>query len=101
MCLKDQIKLTPHLVAETSGRIALVPKALLDPRRPTIPTAEDRQEQLIPYTPQLNLSPMSYVTYNKTVGKNWAFKIISLAISKIRNSEFEKYRMRSKELNET
>lgn len=55
------------LFAESSGRIALVPKALLDPRRPTMPTAEDRQEQLIPYTPQLTLSPMSYVTYNKTL----------------------------------
>ncbi|XP_063686134.1 ER membrane protein complex subunit 1-like [Bolinopsis microptera] len=55
------------LFAESGGRIALVPKALLDPRRPTIPTAEDRQEQLVPYTPQLALAPMSYVTYNKTL----------------------------------
>ena len=58
-----------------------MPKALLDPRRPTIPTAEDRQEQLVPYTPQLALAPMSYVTYNKTVLSVVLFTFITITSS--------------------
>eukprot|EP00116_Pleurobrachia_bachei_P001779 sb/3462041/ len=57
------------LFAETGGRIAVVPKALLDPRRPAKPTAADKMEGLLPYSPQIVVPPISYLTFNKTVSK--------------------------------
>ncbi|XP_064481950.1 ER membrane protein complex subunit 1-like [Ornithodoros turicata] len=55
------------LVALPSGAIAELPRALLDPRRPIIPTAEHREEGLIPYLPELPISAEHIINYNQSV----------------------------------
>uniref|UniRef100_A0A452UY34 ER membrane protein complex subunit 1 n=1 Tax=Ursus maritimus TaxID=29073 RepID=A0A452UY34_URSMA len=41
------------LIGLPSGAILSLPKALLDPRRPEIPTEQSREENLIPYSPDV------------------------------------------------
>ncbi|KAI0215006.1 ER membrane protein complex subunit 1 [Lamellibrachia satsuma] len=42
-------------VALQTGGILELPKALLDPRRPIIPTPEHREEGIMPYMPELKV----------------------------------------------
>lgn len=57
------------LVALPSGAILELPKALLDPRRPITPTAQHREEGLLPYMPELPLSAEHIVNYNQSVAR--------------------------------
>ena len=40
---------------------------MLDPRRPIILLPRDKEEQLIPYHPELVIPPPMYLNYNVTV----------------------------------
>lgn len=57
------------LLALPSGAILELPKALLDPRRPITPTAQHREEGLIPYMPELPINPEHMVNYNQSVAR--------------------------------
>ncbi|CAI9605534.1 unnamed protein product, partial [Staurois parvus] len=52
-----------------SGAIFSLPKALLDPRRPEIPTEYTREENLIPYTPDIQIHAERFINYNQTVSR--------------------------------
>ena len=54
-------------VVLSSGGMLSLPKRMLDPRRPLIPTAEHREEGLIPYLPELGIPHQSMVNYNQSV----------------------------------
>merc|ERR1719483_870161 len=55
------------IVALKIGGILSLPKALLDPRRPVIPTQETMEEGTIPYVPEIGLSTEALVNYNRSV----------------------------------
>ncbi|CAG4970159.1 unnamed protein product [Parnassius apollo] len=55
------------LLALTTGAIVEIPWAFLDPRRPAMPTAEQREEGLLPYVPELPLPADAVLNYNRTV----------------------------------
>ncbi|XP_071945082.1 ER membrane protein complex subunit 1-like [Antedon mediterranea] len=50
-----------------SGGLVVIPKRLLDPRRPTVPLPEHREEGLIPYLPEIPLPYLSFINYNQSV----------------------------------
>lgn len=52
-------------VALSSGSIMRIPKFLLDPRRPMIPTQAEREEGLIPYAPELPMVTENIINYYK------------------------------------
>jgi len=52
-----------------SGAILSLPKALLDPRRPEIPTEQSREENLIPYSPDVQIHAERFINYNQTVSR--------------------------------
>lgn len=53
------------LFALQSGNVLQMSKWLLDPRRPT--TGGPREEGLMPYMPELRISPHEMITYNHTL----------------------------------
>ncbi|XP_014675376.1 PREDICTED: ER membrane protein complex subunit 1-like [Priapulus caudatus] len=55
------------LLALADGGILDLPKALLDPRRPNTPTAEHREEGLIPYMPEIGAPKEMIINYNRSV----------------------------------
>ncbi|XP_072949893.1 ER membrane protein complex subunit 1 isoform X2 [Epargyreus clarus] len=55
------------LLALTSGVIMELPWALLEPRRAAAPSAEQREEGLLPYAPELPLPPDAAANYNRTL----------------------------------
>ncbi|XP_069596853.1 ER membrane protein complex subunit 1 isoform X2 [Ranitomeya imitator] len=57
------------LIGLPSGAILSLPKALLDPRRPEIPTEYTREENLIPYTPDIQIHAERFINYNQTVSR--------------------------------
>ena len=50
------------LVASPSGRLVAMDRRFVDPRRPTKPTASDREEGLVPYAEALPLLPGAHIT---------------------------------------
>ena len=50
------------LVASPSGRLVALDRRFVDPRRPTKPTASDREEGLVPYSEALPLLPGAHIT---------------------------------------
>ncbi|KAK7093213.1 ER membrane protein complex subunit 1-like [Littorina saxatilis] len=46
------------------GGVLSLPKALLDPRRPSIPSQETMEEGTIPYIPELPVSTENFINYN-------------------------------------
>ncbi|XP_043942998.1 ER membrane protein complex subunit 1 [Protopterus annectens] len=57
------------LVGLPSGAVLSLPKMFLDPRRPEIPSEQSREENLIPYAPELPIRPEWYINYNQTVSQ--------------------------------
>uniref|UniRef100_A0A9L0R0X4 ER membrane protein complex subunit 1 n=1 Tax=Equus caballus TaxID=9796 RepID=A0A9L0R0X4_HORSE len=57
------------LIGLPSGAILSLPKALLDPRRPEIPTEQSREENLIPYSPDVQIHAERFINYNQTVSR--------------------------------
>ncbi|KAM4704306.1 ER membrane protein complex subunit 1 [Rhinophrynus dorsalis] len=57
------------LIGLPSGAILSLPKALLDPRRPEIPTEYTREENLIPYTPDIQIHAERFINYNQTISR--------------------------------
>ncbi|OWF43072.1 ER membrane protein complex subunit 1-like [Mizuhopecten yessoensis] len=57
------------LFAMTAGKILSLPKALLDPRRPVIPSQETMEEGTIPYIPEIPISTEMMVNYYNSVDK--------------------------------
>ncbi|XP_032057421.1 ER membrane protein complex subunit 1 isoform X2 [Aythya fuligula] len=57
------------LIGLPSGAILSLPKALLDPRRPEIPTEQTREENLIPYSPDVQIHAERFINYNQTVSQ--------------------------------
>ncbi|XP_073989835.1 ER membrane protein complex subunit 1 isoform X2 [Rhodnius prolixus] len=55
------------LVGLSTGSVMEVPWAVLDPRRSINPTAEMRDEGVLPYMPELVLPLESIITYNHTL----------------------------------
>ncbi|KAK0061557.1 ER membrane protein complex subunit 1 [Biomphalaria pfeifferi] len=55
------------IIALKTGGVLSLPKALLDPRRPVIPTPETMEEGTIPYVPEIPLSTEALVNYNRSV----------------------------------
>ena len=53
-----------------TGYILSLPKNYLDPRRKFVSTAEDREEGLHPYIPELMLNPLAFINYNQTGTQN-------------------------------
>ena len=54
-----------NAVALSCGSIMRIPKFLLDPRRPMIPTQAEREEGLIPYAPELPMVTENIINYYK------------------------------------
>lgn len=50
-----------------NGWISSLNKRFLDPRRPVVPTADDREEGLVPYKAGLELDPRKVLSYNLEV----------------------------------
>uniref|UniRef100_A0A8D0G247 ER membrane protein complex subunit 1 n=1 Tax=Sphenodon punctatus TaxID=8508 RepID=A0A8D0G247_SPHPU len=57
------------LIGLPSGAILSLPKALLDPRRPEIPTEQSREENLIPYSPDVQIHAERFINYNQTISR--------------------------------
>ncbi|XP_014259413.1 ER membrane protein complex subunit 1 [Cimex lectularius] len=57
------------LVGLGSGGVMEVPWSFLDSRRGVTPTAEMREEGVLPYIPELALPPEALITYNHTLIK--------------------------------
>lgn len=57
------------LVGLPSGAILSLPKMFLDPRRPEVPSEQSREENLIPYAPELPIRPEWFINYNQTVSQ--------------------------------
>ncbi|RUS77416.1 hypothetical protein EGW08_014819, partial [Elysia chlorotica] len=55
------------ILALKIGGILSLPKALLDPRRPVMPTPETMEEGTIPYVPEIPLSTEALVNYNRSL----------------------------------
>ncbi|XP_075898482.1 ER membrane protein complex subunit 1 [Nelusetta ayraudi] len=57
------------LIGLPSGGILSLPKMFLDPRRPEIVTEQSREENLIPYAPELIIRTEWFINYNQTVSR--------------------------------
>ncbi|XP_044130946.1 ER membrane protein complex subunit 1-like isoform X2 [Bufo gargarizans] len=57
------------LIGLPSGAILSLPKALLDPRRPEVPTEYTREENLIPYTPDIQIHAERFINYNQSISR--------------------------------
>ncbi|XP_034029042.1 ER membrane protein complex subunit 1 isoform X2 [Thalassophryne amazonica] len=57
------------LVGLPSGGILSLPKMFLDPRRPEIISEQSREENLIPYAPELPIRTDWFINYNQTVSR--------------------------------
>ncbi|XP_061538372.1 ER membrane protein complex subunit 1 [Phycodurus eques] len=57
------------LIGLPSGGILSLPKMFLDPRRPEIISEQSREENLIPYAPELIIRTEWFVNYNQTVSR--------------------------------
>ncbi|KAK5863339.1 hypothetical protein PBY51_000377 [Eleginops maclovinus] len=55
------------LIGLPSGGILSLPKMFLDPRRPEKVTEQSREENLIPYAPELLIRSEWFINYNQTV----------------------------------
>lgn len=55
------------LIAMPYGGIVQMPRIFLDPRRPVNPTADHREEGLVPYMPELPIAAETIINYNQTV----------------------------------
>ncbi|MBN3310534.1 EMC1 protein, partial [Amia calva] len=57
------------LVGLPSGAILSLPKMFLDPRRPEVPSEHSREENLIPYAPEMPIRSEWFVNYNQSVSR--------------------------------
>ncbi|XP_041129248.1 ER membrane protein complex subunit 1-like isoform X1 [Polyodon spathula] len=57
------------LVGLPSGAILSLPKMFLDPRRPEVPSEQSREENLIPYAPEMPIRSEWFINYNQTVSR--------------------------------
>jgi hypothetical protein len=57
------------LISLASGGLLELPRMLLDPRRPVEPRPQDREEGLIPYTPELPIP-----TIGECLSGAWAWE---------------------------
>ncbi|XP_029911848.1 ER membrane protein complex subunit 1 isoform X1 [Myripristis murdjan] len=57
------------LVGLPSGAILSLPKMFLDPRRPEIVSEQSREENLIPYSPEMPIRTEWFINYNQTVSR--------------------------------
>ncbi|KAG2458903.1 EMC1 protein, partial [Polypterus senegalus] len=57
------------LVGLPSGAILSLPKMFLDPRRPEVPSEQSREENLIPYAPELPIRSEWFINYNQSVSR--------------------------------
>ncbi|XP_051961030.1 ER membrane protein complex subunit 1-like [Xyrauchen texanus] len=57
------------LVGLTSGNILSLPKIFLDPRRPEVVSEQSREENLIPYAPEMPIRTEWFINYNQTVSR--------------------------------
>uniref|UniRef100_W5MAJ0 ER membrane protein complex subunit 1 n=1 Tax=Lepisosteus oculatus TaxID=7918 RepID=W5MAJ0_LEPOC len=57
------------LVGLPSGAILSLPKMFLDPRRPEVPSEQSREENLIPYAPEMPIRTEWFINYNQTVSR--------------------------------
>ncbi|KAL8578229.1 hypothetical protein ACOMHN_040990 [Nucella lapillus] len=55
------------IMALRVGGVLSLPKALLDPRRPSIPSQETMEEGTIPYIPELPVSTENFINYNHSI----------------------------------
>lgn len=55
------------ILALPNGGLLELPKAFIDARRPLHPTAEHREEGLIPYLPELPIPSEGFINYNKSI----------------------------------
>uniref|UniRef100_A0A9J7Y7W8 ER membrane protein complex subunit 1 n=1 Tax=Cyprinus carpio carpio TaxID=630221 RepID=A0A9J7Y7W8_CYPCA len=57
------------LVGLPSGNILSLPKLFLDPRRPEVVSEQSREENLIPYAPEMPIREEWFINYNQTVSR--------------------------------
>ncbi|XP_062872101.1 ER membrane protein complex subunit 1 [Trichomycterus rosablanca] len=57
------------LVGLPSGNILSLPKMFLDPRRPEVASEHTREENLIPYSPEMPIRTEWFINYNQTVSR--------------------------------
>ncbi|KAK3519101.1 hypothetical protein QTP70_016312 [Hemibagrus guttatus] len=57
------------LVGLPSGNILSLPKMFLDPRRPEMASEQSREENLIPYSPEMPIRSEWFINYNQTVSR--------------------------------
>ncbi|XP_066528147.1 ER membrane protein complex subunit 1 [Hoplias malabaricus] len=57
------------LVGLPSGAIMSLPKMFLDPRRPEVVSEQSREENLIPYSPEMPIRTEWYINYNQTISR--------------------------------
>ncbi|XP_041859597.1 ER membrane protein complex subunit 1 isoform X2 [Melanotaenia boesemani] len=57
------------LIGLPSGGILSLPKMFLDPRRPEMVSEQSREENLIPYAPELMIRTEWFINYNQTVSR--------------------------------
>ncbi|CAL1605772.1 unnamed protein product [Knipowitschia caucasica] len=57
------------LIGLPSGGILSLPKMFLDPRRPEILSEQSREENLIPYAPELPIRTEWFINYNQSVSR--------------------------------
>uniref|UniRef100_A0A3Q0SZM5 ER membrane protein complex subunit 1 n=1 Tax=Amphilophus citrinellus TaxID=61819 RepID=A0A3Q0SZM5_AMPCI len=57
------------LIGLPSGGILSLPKMFLDPRRPEIVSEQSREENLIPYAPELMIRTEWFINYNQTISR--------------------------------
>uniref|UniRef100_W5LRH1 ER membrane protein complex subunit 1 n=1 Tax=Astyanax mexicanus TaxID=7994 RepID=W5LRH1_ASTMX len=57
------------LVGLPSGAIMSLPKMFLDPRRPEVASDQSREENLIPYSPEMPIRTEWFINYNQTVSR--------------------------------
>uniref|UniRef100_A0A8C1BJ26 ER membrane protein complex subunit 1 n=1 Tax=Cyprinus carpio carpio TaxID=630221 RepID=A0A8C1BJ26_CYPCA len=57
------------LVGLPSGNILSLPKMFLDPRRPEVVSEQSREENLIPYAPEMPIREEWFINYNQTVSR--------------------------------
>uniref|UniRef100_A0A8C7XT37 ER membrane protein complex subunit 1 n=1 Tax=Oryzias sinensis TaxID=183150 RepID=A0A8C7XT37_9TELE len=57
------------LIGLPSGGIVSLPKMFLDPRRPEMASEQSREENLIPYAPELMIRTEWFINYNQTISR--------------------------------
>ncbi|XP_076848062.1 ER membrane protein complex subunit 1 isoform X2 [Brachyhypopomus gauderio] len=57
------------LVGLPSGAILSLPKMFLDPRRPEVASEQSREENLIPYSPEIPIRTEWFINYNQSVSR--------------------------------